>query len=269
MGNRRTGITLLSVALLGVCLVAATRPASSTSEPARKVSLDLGNGLSMEMFLIPAGKFLMGSPEGEKGRSTNEGPLHEVTISRAFYMGVFEVTQEQYEAVMGKDPSHFKGAKNPVETVSWHDAVDFCKKLAEKTGKKVRLPTEAEWEYACRAGSKTRFCFGDDETDLRDHTWYTANSDSKTHPAGEKTPNAWGLYDMHGNVWEWCSDCWAVSYANAKNEDPQGPASGAFRVLRGGGWNVNPTYCRSALRFRSSPDDRYLNLGFRVAVDSR
>ena len=230
-------------------------------------TLVLGEKISMKIVLIPAGKFLMGSPDGEKERSTDEGPQRQVSVTKALYVGVTEVTQEQYEALMGKNPSNFKGAKNPVEQVSWNDAVEFCKKLSEKTGRKVRLPTEAEWEYACRAGSKTRFCFGDDDTDLRDYAWYTANSGSKTQPVGEKKPNAWGLHDMHGNVWEWCSDYYAESYANAKNEDPQGPGSGSSRVLRGGGWYIIPAHCRSAHRTWHAPDYRHGNFGFRVAVD--
>ena len=184
-------------------------------------------------------------------------------------MGVYEVTQEQYEAVMGTNPSMFKGPENPVEQVSWNDAVEFCKKLSTKTGKMVRLPTEAQWEYACRAGSKTAFGYGDDAdySNLGDYAWYTNNSESKTHPVGQKKPNAWGLYDMHGNVWEWCSDWHAESYANAKTTDPQGPGSGTHRVVRGGGWCNDPQGCRSAFRFRLTPDRRDYNIGFRVAVD--
>jgi formylglycine-generating enzyme required for sulfatase activity len=223
----------------------------------------------MKLVLIPSGKFMMGSPKGEKDRSDNEGPQHEVTLSKPFYMGVYTVTQEQYEQMMGKNPSDFKGATNPVELVSWDGAVEFCKKLSDKTGKKVRLPTEAEWEYACRAGSKTRFSYGDDNdyANLGDYAWYTKNSDNKTHPVGQKKPNEWGLYDMHGNVWQWCSDWYADSYANAGKTDPSGPASGSTRVLRGGCWNFTPLYCRSAYRVRLAPGYRYLSIGFRVVVD--
>ncbi|MCY2926365.1 MAG: formylglycine-generating enzyme family protein, partial [Planctomycetota bacterium] len=210
-----------------------SRPAGG---PPKELTLDLGNKVTMKLVLIPAGKFMMGSPETEKDRQPDEGPQHEVTISKPFYMGVYEVTQAQYEAVMGTNPSAFKGSENPVEQVSWDDAVEFCKALSAKTGKAVRLPTEPQWEYACRAGTKTRFGFGDDDTDLRDYAWFSGHSLSKTHPVGEQEPNAWGLYDMHGNVWEWCSDYYADSYANAKTTDPQGPGSGTDRVLRGGGW---------------------------------
>jgi len=246
----------------------STQPAIQPStQPAKELALDLGNKVTMKLALIPAGKFTMGSPKGEKDGQTDARPQHEVTISKPFYVGATEVTQAQYEAIMGKNPSNFKGPQNPVEQVSWDDAVEFCKKLSQKTGKTVSLPTEAQWEYVCRAGSKTRFCFGDDDSGLGDYAWYGSNSDSKTHPAGGKKPNTWGLYDIHGNVWEWCSDWHADSYANAKNVDPAGPDSGSDRVLRGGGWDTYPRDCRSALRNRDSPDGRYGRVGFRVAVD--
>jgi formylglycine-generating enzyme required for sulfatase activity len=232
----------------------------------KTLTVDLGSNVTMKMVLIPAGKFTMGSPDGEKDRLGNEGPQREVKITKPFYLGVTEVTQTQYEAVMGKNPSRFKGPLNPVDSVSWDDAVDFCKTLSGKTGKNVRLPTEAEWEYACRAGTKTRFTFGDDDANLRDYAWYNANSASKTHPVGQMKPNGWGLYDMLGNVWEWCEDWYAESYTNRRNVDPTGPDSGSFRVLRGGSWyNVLAT-CRSAFRLRDNPVNRGDSSGFRVAV---
>ncbi|MDD4891212.1 MAG: formylglycine-generating enzyme family protein [Phycisphaerae bacterium] len=263
----------------------ATRPDTNAVAPAAKtLMLDLGDKVTMKLVLIPAGKFTMGSPESEQreaakaaastganeafARATvkTEGPPHEVTIVKPFYMGVYEVTQEQYEKVIGKNPSQFKGAQNPVDTVSWDDAVEFCKKLSAKTGKTVRLPTEAEWEYTCRAGSKTRFDYGNDGTYLGEHAWYTGNSDNKAHPVGQKKPNAWGLYDMHGNVSEWCSDYYADSYANAKDTDPQGPASGEARVARGGSWFDDHWDCKSASRNGPSPEDREPRCGFRVSV---
>ncbi|HUS48516.1 MAG TPA: formylglycine-generating enzyme family protein [Phycisphaerae bacterium] len=234
--------------------------------PEEEIFLDLGGGVSVKLVLIPAGKFMMGSPVSEKGRQRDEGPQREVTISRPFYMGVYEVTQEQYQAVMGKNPSAFKGAKNPVELVSWNDATEFCKKLSTRTGRTVGLPTEAQWEYACRAESKTQYHFGEKDEDLGDYAWYLKNSNGETHSVGGKKPNAFGLYDMHGNVWEWCSD-WHAAYANAKKVDPSGPASGEERVLRGGSWNLNPQICRSASRLRSTPGNRDGTFGFRVAVD--
>jgi formylglycine-generating enzyme required for sulfatase activity len=234
--------------------------------------LDLGGGVELNLVLIPAGHFMMGSPAGEAGRRENEGPQRTVTLSKAFYMGVFEVTQVQYHAVMGTNPSHFKGANRPVENLLWNDAVEFCKKLSAKTERVVRLPTEAEWEYACRAGSQTRFSFGDDEKQLPRYGGFKKNSDEKTHPVGQKRPNAWGLYDMHGNVWEWCADWHADSYANAAETDPTGPATGQFRVLRGGSWRDPPQHCRSAHRSWDHPEAppgarNSRSFGFRVVVD--
>jgi len=179
--------------------------------------------MGMKFKLIPAGKFTMG------GLLPIEGDdAHEVTLTKPFKMGVHEVTQAQYEQVMGSNPSKFEGADNPVENVSWLEALEFCRKLsalpAEKAaGNVYRLPTEAEWEYACRAGTTTQFSFGDDDSDLGDYAWYADNSDDKTHPVGSKQPNAWGLYDMHGNVWEWCLD-WHGDYPSGAVTDPTGPS---------------------------------------------
>jgi formylglycine-generating enzyme required for sulfatase activity len=233
--------------------------------PPEGIRFDLGGGVTMKCVLIPAGEFVMGSPDSEHGRGDKEGPRHEVTICKPFYMGVTEVTQAQYEAVMGENPSKFKGATNPVDMVSWNDATEFCKKLSEKTCQTVRLPTEAEWEYACRAGTQTQFSFGDDPSALGDYDWWFGNSGATTHPVGQKKPNSWGLYDMHGNGWEWCAD-WYGDYPKRPVTDPQGPASGSFRVLRGGAWYGNPSSCRSARRFSITPDGRDINCGFRVAV---
>jgi formylglycine-generating enzyme required for sulfatase activity len=233
----------------------------------KEISLDLGSNVTMKLVLIPAGKFTMGSPNSEKGRKADEVPQHEVTITKAFYMGVYEVTQGQYEAVTGSNPSNFKGAQNPVEQVSWDDAVAFCRKLSEKTRKPVRLPTEAEWEYACRAGTKTAYSFGDEEKALGYYGWFDENAKKQTHPVGQKKPNPAGLYDMHGNVREWCSDRYGEGYyAQGKAVDPQGPDTGS-RVLRGGGWYGNPQDCRSAFRSWGSPGGRYTGIGFRVSVD--
>jgi formylglycine-generating enzyme required for sulfatase activity len=222
----------------------------------------------MKLVLIRPGKFMMGSPDSEQGRKGNEGPQHEVTISKPFYIGVTEVTQAQYEAVMGTNPSKFKGPTNPVEMVTWEDASNFCRRLSEKTGKAVRLPTEAEWEYACRAGSKTRFSFGDSDSILGDYAWYGSNSGGMTHPVSQKKPNPWGLYDMHGNVWEWCAD-WRGPYSSEASTDPQGAGSGGTRVLRGGAWHdLEAGSFRCAFRdcCYSSPSYRYDDLGFRCAM---
>jgi len=247
-----------------------------TPKPVDVDTVDLGGGVKMELVWVPAGSFQMGASDSEQDRFDNEGPVHTVELD-GFWMGKFEVTQEQYEAVMGQNPSYFKGAKNPVEAVSWNDATDFCRKLTDKVGRAsspasagrtFRLPTEAEWEYACRAGSTTRFCFGDSDGDLGDYAWYDGNSGRQTHPVGEKKPNAWGLYDMHGNVWEWCGD-WYADYGAGSSKNPSSPSSGSDRVYRGGGWFYPARSCRSA--FRSGDDPGRRNglqgfLGFRAVV---
>jgi len=208
---------------------------------------------------------MMGSPDSEQGRKGNEGPQHEVTISKPFYIGVTEVTQAQYEAVMGTNPSRFKGPTNPVESIPWNEAVEFCRRLSEKTRKAVRLPSEAEWEYACRAGTKTRFSFGDSDSVLGDYAWYGSNSGGMTHPVGQKKPNPWGLYDMHGNIWEWCAD-WDGPYSSGSSTDPQGAGSGGFRVVRGGSWGNGQTeHFRCASR-STSPLTGFDGGGFRCAM---
>jgi formylglycine-generating enzyme required for sulfatase activity/serine/threonine protein kinase len=226
---------------------------------AGRTQLDLGRGVRMELVFIAPGEFLMGSNE-----SNYEKPIHTVRITRGFWMGKYEVTQEQWEAVMGNNPSNFKGAQNPVEKVSWNNATEFCR----KTG--TRLPTEAEWEYACRAGTTTKYSSGDSDSDLNGVAWYFGNSGRQTHTVGQKAANPWGLYDMHGNVWEWCADWYADSYyQNSPGNDPTGPPSGSARVLRGGSWYDSPGVCRSAFRNWFTPDYRNFNFfGFRVCLDS-
>jgi len=234
-----------------------------------ELNLDCGGGVMLTLVWIPAGTFMMGSPTTEPDRNSDEGPQHHVTISQPFYMGAYEVTQRQYQAVMRTNPSYFKssGLDAPVETVSWRSAVGFCQELSQRTGLTVTLPTEAQWEYACRADSTTRFSYGDDPgyTLLGNYAWYSDNSSSRTYPVGQKTPNAWGLYDMHGNVWEWCED-WYGPYESADVVDPQGPASGSARVVRGGGWHYLPRYCRSAFRSANDPAFAGNYIGFRVLL---
>jgi formylglycine-generating enzyme required for sulfatase activity len=298
-------------------------------------TLDLGNGVKLELVLIPAGKFIMGTPEPESpwiggavlGISglvvlilltrllwrtfrehrrpqfslrwlivvvlivgvaqcggfrcwraiqasrdywSGESPAHEVALTKPYYIGKHEVTQEQYAAVMGTNPSQFKGPSLPVETVSWDDATEFCKKASEKTSEKtsqaMRLPTEAEWEYACRAGTETTYNTGDSDADLDKAAWYGGNSKNTTHPVGQKTANAWGVHDMHGNVWEWCQDYWQEQYKPEAAVDPQGSPQGQYRVLRGGAWDIDPRYCRSAIRDWRSPGYRFILIGFRVVA---
>lgn len=208
---------------------------------------------------------MMGSPNNEQGRSDDEGPQTRVTLTRGFYMGETQVTQAQWQAVMGENPSQFKGATQPVECVSWYDAVKFCAKLSEKTGQSIQLPTEAQWEYACRAGTTTRWSFGDNESALRNYVWFRENSNNHTQPVGQKQANPWGLHDMHGNVWEWCLD-WYGAYPGGNANDFSGSSSGSRRVIRGGSWYNNPQLCRSAGRGSNTPADQGYNRGFRPVL---
>lgn len=293
-------------------------------------TLDLGSGVKLELVLIPAGKFVMGTPEHEKpavGQTMvgvsggilivavivllvlarkkrkrpqfsmafmllltfvaavgvwgsvrwnealkhpnyypNEHPAHAVTLTKPFYMGKYDVTQEQYQQVIGSNPSNFIGKDNPVETVSWDEAQAFCKKVAEQSKQTVRLPTEMEWEYACRGGTNTLYYSGDTDKDLDRVAWYSGNIKNTTHPVGQKEPNAFGLYDMHGNVWQWCQDWYGEDYySTSPAEEPQGPVTGACRVLRGGSWNNDPVGCPAA-RYWLGPANRGDYIGFRVVV---
>ncbi len=315
-------------------------------------SLDLGNGVTLDLVLIPAGQFIMGTPEPAKPTTTieeaiamiaiggiltvilfivlrrnylkvrkrifslgwllllsgaigifvggiargywvkgqqlkyeheirnydslswNEKRTHSVTLTQPFYMGKYTVTQAQYEAVIGKKPSYVKGAKLPVETVSWNDATEFCNKLNTGSsakipkGMEVRLPTEAQWEYACRAGTQTHYYSGNLESDLDAVAWYSANSGGQTHPVGEKKANAFGLYDMHGNVCQWCQDWYSSDDDRGSlTRDPQGPATGTVRALHGSSWNDHPRECRSALRNYFIPETRYILYGFRIVMN--
>jgi formylglycine-generating enzyme required for sulfatase activity len=213
----------------------------------------------MKLKLIEAGEFMMGSEKGKE----NEKPVHKVKITRPFYIGVYEVTQAQYEKVMEENPSYFKGPNRPVERVKWDDAVLFCMKLSEKEGVKYGLPTEAEWEYACRAGTTTEFYWGD-EMDER-YAWNHRNPEGRTHDIGKKKPNAWGLYDMSGNAWEWCSDWYGGDYyEDSPKEDPRGPRSGIYRVNRGGIGGYSPILARCAYRGLQAPGSACNIDGFRV-----
>ena len=223
------------------------------------------NSIGIRLKLLPAGTFTMGQAGGDK----DETP-HEVTLTKPFYMGVYEVTNAQWKRVMGSEPSNWKDDDRPVEQVSWDDANEFCRRLSalpeeKRAGRVYRLPTEAEWEYACRAGTTTKWSFGDDESGLGDYAWFKGNSGSQTHAVGKKKPNAWGLFDMHGNVWEWCSD-WYGDYAKAAVTDPQGPSGGSIRVFRGGSWCNSAGHCRSAFRNGNDPSFRLGDLGFRLAL---
>jgi formylglycine-generating enzyme required for sulfatase activity len=236
----------------------------------------------LELVPLRGGVFRMGSPETEEGRYPSEGPVHSVRVS-PFSCQRFLVTRHIYAAVMGRDPGQPKGPADarPVNNVSWFDAVRFCNRLSEledlapcyvlgkneaviwrREATGYRLPTEAEWEYACRAGTSTRWSFGEDESELGRYAWYGANSESDSHPVGEKEPNPWGLYDIHGNVYEWCWD-WFGPYPQETTEDPLGPAEGEGRVLRGGSFDFSPGNLRSAIRGWGQPEDRGGVIGFR------
>ena len=224
------------------------------------------NSLGMEFVPIPPGEFAMGRPHPDPSYP-EEGPAHSVTITKGFYMGAHEVTQEQYAAVMDRDPSKFPGPDRPVEQVSWHDAVEFCARLSRKEGRVYRLPTEAEWEYACRAGMP-----GDSTQEPAEDRalsgWHSENSYGKTHNVGLQQPNDWGLYDVHGNVWEWCQDLYGEDYYGLSPEwDPQGPTSGIKRVLRGGSWDRSLSDCRPQRRHCNAPVVRNCRYGFRVACE--
>ncbi|HKL20248.1 MAG TPA: formylglycine-generating enzyme family protein [Tichowtungia sp.] len=260
-------IVSAAVAVTACAAVFFLRPAERT------IVAELSGGVTMELLPIPAGIFMMGSNDGD----SSEKPVHPVTISTPFWMGKTEVTQAQYKQMTGENPSHFQGLENPVESVSWNDAVAFCKKLTEQERQAGRLPegfaytlpTEAQWEVACRAGSSTEYYFGDDADRLDEAAWYGENSGGKTHPVAQKLPNAWGLYDMHGNVWEWCSDWYEGGYSSGSVTDPQGPDSGTARVLRGGCYLSLASSCRSAERLRGAPSVTGSVLGFRVCLSAR
>ncbi|MEI7853981.1 MAG: formylglycine-generating enzyme family protein [Planctomycetota bacterium] len=223
--------------------------------------VDIGKGVSLELLIVPAGKFTMGSPISETGRTSNELE-HEVTISKSFFLGKYEVTQAQWEAIMEDNPSSEGGAKLPVTDVSYEDCQKFIKKLNEKTSGGFRLPTEAEWEYACRAGTKTSYAVG--ERFGKDQANFLDSKIGKPVFVGSYKSNAFGFHDMHGNVDEWCND-WYGPYAKEPILNPKGPPEGKYRVLRGGAFNFDASYQRSAIRNFIRPTDRDHNLGFRIA----
>lgn len=238
---------------------------AATEARPKAATVDLGHGVTMTFVLIPAGSFFMGSPDntGEE----DEMPRHRVTLTQPFYLGKFEVTQAQWQQVMGTNPSEFKGPQRPVDNVSWNDCQRFLAQLAAKTGRKFALPTEAQWEYACRAGTDTRWSFGDRATAAGDYAWLDVNAGGATHDVGGKRPNAWGLHDMHGNVQEWCADFYTKhAYAAAAATDPRGPPKSEGNLLRGGGWGEHAENIRSAIRNCNGPDGAHNGIGFRCVM---
>lgn len=248
-------VTIMMFSLMGLLSVMAQEV-----KPVKTEVVDLGKGVKLEMVLIPAGKFMMGSPETEKNRADDEFQ-HEVTITKPFYIGKYEVTQEQWRAVMGNDPSEIKGTKLPLTNVSWAMGHDFIKKLNDKTSSGYRLPTEAEWEYACRAGTTTPYFFGNEITP-KDANFGGSNL-GKAVPVASKKANAYGLHDMHGNIWEWCED-WYGPYREGKATDPKGVEVGDKRVARGGSFYDPESDARSSNRYAVSPVIRNGYIGLRL-----
>ena len=254
--------------------VSAGAPAAGPAEnhqagDARVV--DLGGGVRLDLVWIPAGEFMMSSPHSEEGRQVAEGQRHRVTFPPGFWLGKYEVTQAQWAQVMGSNPSNVKGAQLPVEQVNWDDCQEFIKALnlkLETRNLKASLPTEAQWEYACRAGTTNRFYTGGTDADLARAGWFADNSGKTTHAVGRKEANAWGLCDMHGNVWEWCQD-WYGPYSREVAPDPAGPETGSDRVVRGGSWGDKADVCRSAYRFSYPPGYRVITIGLRVVLRPR
>lgn len=254
----------------GRCIVALTliltllshAAGAGDAGPASPKEITTESGV--KMVLLPGGTFVMGDEDGEV-----DEPAHEVTVG-PFAIDKFEVTQEEYQRVMGDNPSKFKGRNNPVEQVRWSDAVRYCNERSRQEGLEpaydlktwtcrfeangYRLPTEAEWEYAARAGTATAYSFGDSDANLQQHAWFKINARGKPKPVGQRRPNAWGLHDIHGNVWEWCNDFYKVDYyLESTKKDPKGPEAGKNKVLRGGCWNSNADACRSAYRYNENP----------------
>ena len=274
-------LAILVLMMLAGCGAETSVSPTATEKPSKEVSVAPKRteepitipGLNLEMMPIPAGIFVMGSPNVEEGRLDVEGPQTTVTITKPFWLGKTEVTQSQWKTVMDNNSSDFTGDNLPMVNVDWHDAVVFCEKLNNRkrdtlpAGYRYTLPTEAQWEYACRAGTTTRFYYGDDPgyIELEKYAWYRNNSSRKIHAVGGKLPNGWGLYDMYGNVLEWCLD-WKGDFTGGSVSDPQGPQSSTYRVLRGGCMLDLARRCRSALRTWFRPGDSGSYAGFRVAL---
>lgn len=230
-----------------------------------RISIPVKNGITIDMVKVDAGSFMMGATSEMQNPYGDETPVHQVILTNDYYMGKYEVTLALWQAVMGNNPSKFKGDNLPVESVSWKDCQKFISKLNKKTGRKFRLPTEAEWEYAARGGKKSRGYQYSGSSNISDVAWYAGNSSNKTHPVGTKQANELGLYDLSGNVWEWCQDCHG-SYVSSSQTNPIGVESGTFRVRRGGSWLNSAWGCRSSYRYCDAPDYRFNYIGLRLVL---
>ena len=238
---------------------------SSMASGSNTISIPVKDGINIEMVKVEAGTFMMGATAEMKDPYDDEKPVHQVTLTNDYYMGKYEVTQALWQAVMGSNPSTFKGDNLPVETVSWNDCQEFISKLNNMTGRKFRLPTEAEWEYAARGGKKSRGYQYSGSSNISDVAWYDGNRGIKTHDVGAKQPNELGIYDMTGNVWEWCQD-WYGSYSSSSQTNPAGATSGWGRVRRGGSWKGDAGFCRSSFRNYFTPGYRNSILGLRLVL---
>jgi eukaryotic-like serine/threonine-protein kinase len=267
-GIRKDGLVTVGGGLLG--LIGILYAFGCAPPPPDTLTYTLGPGVTIELIKIPAGSFQMGTASTEYTDLSYSRPVHTVTFAEPYYMGKHEVTQAQWRAVMETNPSHFSGNNRPVERVSWDDAVAFCQALSTKVGRTIRLPSEAEWEYSCKAGSgDTKYYFGNDGEPLGTCAWYFGNSGGQTHDAGGKTPNPWGLFDMYGNVWEWCQDVWHNDYTGSPPSDGSAWTTGGnatHRVLRGGSWFSASSGCLSAFRVSGTSDIHDASGGFRVAT---
>ena len=270
--TRRDFIKGSALGALGVIFGFRIKDVLVADERPKEIKTESG----VEMILLPGGWFIMGDDKGE----VDERPAHKIYVA-PFYIDKYPVTQEEYERVMGENPSRWKGGRNPVEQVRWSDAVRYCNARSRLEGLQpcynletwecdfdadgYRLPMEAEWEFACRAGTKTRYFFGDNPRKLKLYAWFKGNSGGRPRPVGRKLPNPWGLYDMYGNVWEWCNDFYHVDYyKNSPRKNPKGPKTGETKVLRGGCWNSPPEQCRSSFRYNENPGYTDICFGYDI-----
>lgn len=256
-------IYVLLATFIMICCSSCSKKYEVSTDESGNMVIDLTSGVSIHLRRIAAGSFKMGSYEGMGDE--DELPVRDVTITKDYYMGTLEITQNEWQSVMKSNPSRFKGDELPVETVSWRDCMEFCKKLSVRTGLNVSLPTEAQWEYACRAGSDTKWFFGDNESEYGKYA--STNADEKTYAGARFEPNPNGLYNMYGNVMEWCLDYYGAEYPADDTIDPIGCKSGEARVSRGGGWGMSADECRSAYRNACGENEKSDGIGLRIVVN--